>query len=79
MPAFYSAYDSARTACKHEVHYSRQLRCLPVNIKVGLDFEAPALEGGHIIGFSSMLCMLVTTQVYLPPQLSHPNMRFPPA
>lgn len=53
--------------------------CLPVNVKVGFDFEALAFEGGHIIGFGSMLLVLVSTQVHLPPQLLHPNMRFPPA
>ena len=50
----------------------------PVSVKVGFDPKALALEGGHIIGFSCMLLMLVPPKVHLPPQLLHPNVCLPP-
>lgn len=58
---------------------SETVLSIPVRIKVGFDSEALALEGSHIIGFRRMLLMLVATQVHLPSQLLHPNVRLPPA
>ena len=51
----------------------------PFGIKVGFDPEALAFEGSHIIGFSSVLLMLIAPQVHLPPQLLHPDVGLPPS